>query len=235
METKSVEILNLAEAVRLAIRKDWTLQQSRGQRLLGYSEDNLQKKIKNRYPNIGTGQIFKTIYGYTKYNIEHPMAEKPRQFLLDKVNIILRFLYVDISVEAGWPEVTKTMLEFKGGKYAKAVEKYLSDDGLQKIQTILNEDLLVKAGAAPGESPMTQLLQLVLKTNNQFNQMENQNDNLKSENDRLMAAAKLRDKKANLLREEIARMKGALSGKSGDHSEVLRQIGHLQKILNSLH
>ncbi len=100
----------------------------------------------SQHPEVGTKQLWKTVYAYDKYNREE---EPTRAMTLDRLKIVLHYLYSDIATDYGWPTVTKAVKEFAGGKYFGLIQSYLASFDATKIQRMINRSDLTKAGAKP--------------------------------------------------------------------------------------
>lgn len=118
MQEQSKEILDLILALRPAIAEDWARQREKGQRTYAISFHNLDKLLRQTYPKTLSGGTFKTAYIYDRINREGGI----RTFRLDRLKAVLRFFYKDMAVPYGWPETTKVLQSFAGGKYAELIK-----------------------------------------------------------------------------------------------------------------
>jgi hypothetical protein len=234
MDTKSAEILDLLEAVRLVLSEDWTTQYARQERTLNYSESNLQKQLQARYPEIGTKQFFKTIYGYAKHNAEISGDEKVREISLRKAEILFRFLFMDMSTDYGWPSVIKTVKEFKDGKYLPLIKEYLEETSFSKIEKLIAVTDLEKAGATPGQDTYIQLLQLVLKAKNEHDTNKQYMAKVKDEQMEKDKLQSLYQSKIKEVKDEMSKLQGILETKSGDQSDIISRLDKLKLLLDSL-
>lgn len=130
--------------------------------------------------------------------------------------------------------MVKTVRNFKDGKYLSLVNPYIAEGGIGRIEKILNEELLVKAGASPGQSAATQLLQLALKLNTEYSAMEDRNKQLSNDKQALAEKLKERSEKIATLKQDLARMEGVLASKSGNKEPIALKIKEIRKMLDSL-
>lgn len=154
---RSPEHTILAGLLRKAIPKDWREQKKRGQRKRGPSLSQLSQDIHDAYPDDISGSFFKKVYLY----LPEQNDGSAKEMGFSEIKTVLRYLFRNIITEYGWPEVTKTILEFEGGAYAFLIEPYLGETAASKEIEATRQRAL-RAGATPGEKLHTQLLQVAI-------------------------------------------------------------------------
>lgn len=150
MEQKSTSITSLLHQIRTALRKDWRMQRKKGQREFGPSMRELDKRIHEVYPDDASENFLKTIDVYNR---------RGEGLEIGRLRLLLEFLFVHESTEAGWPEVVQTVKSFENGRFSPLVEKYLDSSAIN-VSDYLHEYALVRAGASPNIDLHTQLIQL---------------------------------------------------------------------------
>ena len=107
-----MSITRLIMIIRDEYVRDWRLQRESGHRRYDPSRSQQSREMGLLYGPEFPMSVFKIAYIYEAKN--WPMQEE----YLDK---IIEFFYVHKATPFGWPNLTKAIKEFEGGRFAKKI------------------------------------------------------------------------------------------------------------------
>jgi hypothetical protein len=221
-EVKTVEITSLLALIRQAVAEDWNDQRAKGERQYAYSESAFQRNLAKERPEIKTGQFWKTVYAYDKYNRE----ESPSRAIgLDRLKIVLNYLFTAELTPYGWPTVVEVLKSFAGGKFYNLVSDYLVGFDASVVERHINRSSLALAGATAGQDIHTQLLQLAIKAKANHQATKDELNDLKQ----ALALRRERDNKIDELRAKISRLESIVSQHPKNSEELLIKLDEIKQ------
>ena len=221
------ENYKLVEALRQAIKVDWEENFRAGRRTRKYSMTRFQQNLRQRYPQVNTHTLLKTVQQYTK---EESDTGERRGISDLKVDYLIKFIFDD-HPDLRWQKVTEVLQTFAGGKYLDKLAPYQHAVTLQDVKEVLNKGQLAAAGASPDEDLYTQLIQLALRA-------KSDQDNLKQEVNRLRYDKSQVDREnaeikdlLSKLRERLAVIESMMANLDDVPTHVRKEYERLSNIL----